>query len=348
MKIYSFRDERNEFHHWYECRGEACDAARVHYNCNNEIAEVELHCDTEIEDISSNLFRVYVVIDNRTSAPVEAFLHANDAMHYCENSDDAYNMVKAAVQLAQQYPNVSDTYYVTIDHDKDDSTKFVTRFNAHPEHDGWCCAGKYYFPDRSWENPAVGPARVKILREKENYGFIVGEMVNPTLPEDLTETLNVIIRYMPDLDRVDVMKTSSGDTVIRTLKISNDYHRYEEYRYFAYVDDELIGSSIYGSDRSKTDAFVDYMSNQTCTLVKTIYNARTDKLQKLINMTMDEIDAIFDACKKRRTNLCIGDMKHWEVESGLLPQRMIILNMSKTLSIRIPMKVLIQICFVWL
>ena len=40
-----------------------------------------------------------------------------------------------------------------------------TRFNAHPERDGLYAEGKYFFPDKSWEDPVEGPALVTIANE---------------------------------------------------------------------------------------------------------------------------------------------------------------------------------------
>ena len=52
-----------------------------------------------------------------------------------------------------------------------------TRFNAHPERDGLYAEGKYFFPDKSWEDPVEGPALVTIANEEAGYGYLVGEPI---------------------------------------------------------------------------------------------------------------------------------------------------------------------------
>lgn len=71
----------------------------------------------------------------------------------------------------------------------DNQGRLFTTISSHPELDGWLGSKKRFFPDRSWKTATEGTAAVRIVYEKSNYGFVVGEMVTgraPALGDALT------------------------------------------------------------------------------------------------------------------------------------------------------------------
>lgn len=67
-----------------------------------------------------------------------------------------------------------------------------TRMNLHPEVDGFSSRGKIYFPDRSCaEKLCAGPAVITEVKDKGNYGFFTGHMVQYEWPDD-----NALLEYI--------------------------------------------------------------------------------------------------------------------------------------------------------
>lgn len=90
-----------------------------------------------------------------------------------------------------------------------------TRINNHPEEFGSNAKGKVFLVDRSWADAVPGIANVRVRRETQRYGFIVGEMVPLTVPDpyDLAVFLRDELNGSLDYRMLEWHQTETGHYV---------------------------------------------------------------------------------------------------------------------------------------
>ena len=135
---------------------------------------------TECTIMAENIYdgmMLYADLDDLTAE--EITWYGTEAMAWKaveEKNPNAYDPDVVTAVLSTQKVDPLPRYFQVDLHETVDG-RFMTIFNPHPETSGVNGKGKIFFPDRSWKGILCeGTATVRITKEFEKYGFVVGKM----------------------------------------------------------------------------------------------------------------------------------------------------------------------------
>lgn len=167
-------------------KGQAKDKGRGYYR------EVFLHYEGDLDGLVKNNEQVWFITDTISNPS----LIESISKHFYFNREEA---IEAAKKAGLEDAGVWNCHGVVIE-DNDDykpvqlpvraiwaqgEKGLFCRLHLHPEEDGWGSNGKVFFPDRVCAGKlCTGPVIIQSVKDKGNYGFFTGEMVQYKAPTD--------------------------------------------------------------------------------------------------------------------------------------------------------------------
>lgn len=175
---------------YYYWRGAACDAAIRIFGNSSSVASAILYYREDdkprFDAASGNcLNKVYTYFSSDLwysecyLSPL--FVHEEDLTEYLvENSRASEEGTILTREFSCYKPSLPDPLIVIFRPNRKGNGVFTTLVSR-SEEDGLFSRGKVFFPDKNWTNVQEGRAKVRITKEFDTYGFVVGEMLYDTI-----------------------------------------------------------------------------------------------------------------------------------------------------------------------